>query len=135
MFVLYTSIKTSQEFLDIKYTKDKNAFMDVYVEDIDDSLVPTAPEDILEKVSELNVEQNKQDEEEKVKTTHKKVDQAKPTSKPQNQEEVKPKDDFIPEPSEKKLEEEVKKESSLLDLFSNLDSNKFDDATKAEDDG
>lgn len=143
MLTLYLSNKVVQTFDDVKYTKDKDAYMDVYVADIDDSPIPTAPERALEEISELNVEaKDEKVEEEKLKTTHKKVDEAPKPTPTKEESKSEPVKDIIPEPTldpkpiEDKKEEpktEPVKEETPIDLFSDIDSDKLSKAAKAEE--
>lgn len=135
----------------VKYTDDINATRDqVTIADIDD-LIPAAPDTALEKVSDVKTDTKEElVDEEKLKTTHKKVDQTpKPKQEAPKKEEPKPElkkeevapstKDEIKKPEEPKEEpkepkkEEPKPEVNPLDLFASIDDKKLSDAVKSED--
>ncbi|QKF65242.1 TonB C-terminal domain-containing protein [Campylobacter corcagiensis] len=130
--VLYLSNKAFQNLENVRYTDDINATRDqVTIADIDD-LIPAAPEDALEKPSEIKAETEEEVEEEKLKTTHKKPDEA---SKPK-QEQPKPepkKEEPAPNQDSTEPIKIAKEEPKLLDLFSDINSTKINEAAKSEE--
>ena len=141
--VLYMSYRSSQALPDIKYTKDENAFMDVYMIDIDDSPTPISPKETADEVSTEVVKETKPAEEEKVKTTNKQTNLQEetipPPPKTESKEEAKetPKEEPKPEPApqEKPEPKPEKKEDPkpLSDLFSDVDTKKLDEVAKKEE--
>lgn len=138
--ILYLSNEAVKNLDSVRYTDDINATRDqVTIADIDD-LIPAAPQEALEETSEIKTKTNEEVvEEEKLKTTHKKVDQIPPTSKPERpQEKPGPKKEEpsinqdVVEPT-KVAKEEQKPEPNPLDLFADINSDKLDEAIKAED--
>ncbi|CZE50252.1 TonB C-terminal domain-containing protein [Campylobacter geochelonis] len=128
--LLYTATKS--ELASVKYTKDKDAYMDIYLQDIDDSPTPIAPQkaDIQEKNIDKKAE--KPDEEEKLKTTNKKVEEApKKTEKAKSEDKAKEEKTTLSPLAQKQVDENktskkepekvVKKEDSLSDLFASID--------------
>lgn len=134
--ILYIAYSSETKSLpDIKYTKDKDAFMDVYMLDIDDFPTPVAPKETADKIDTKSVEKLKPDEEESTKTTNKptKPQESKPTPKV---EEKKPELDTeaISEEKPKEVEKKPKEDSkSLSDLFNDVDANKINETAKKEE--
>ncbi|WP_050334193.1 TonB C-terminal domain-containing protein [Campylobacter ureolyticus] len=115
LFFAYNS--KTKYFEDQKYTKDKDAFMDITVVDIDDSLAPVSKDSQeLEDEKEEIIEKkpNLQDEDESLKTTNKKV--------PPKEEKKE-----TPKPVEKLKNEE------LSDLFKDINKTKLEENIKQED--
>ncbi|MDU7069883.1 TonB C-terminal domain-containing protein [Campylobacter ureolyticus] len=114
LFFAYNS--KTKYFEDQKYTKDKDAFMDIMIMDIDDSLAPVSKDSKeLEDEKEEIIEKkpNLQDEDESLKTTNKKVpskeekkETPKPVEKPKNEE----LSDLFKDINKTKLEENIKQE-------------------------
>lgn len=131
--VLYLSNKAFQNLENVRYTDDINATRNqVTIADIDD-LIPAAPEDALEQTSEIKAEAKKEEvEEEKLKTTHKKVDQEPPAKlEPQKPEPKKEKP--VPNQDSTEPTKVAKEEQKPLDLFSDLNSTKINEAAKSEE--
>ncbi|PSM51595.1 Tol-Pal system subunit TolA [Campylobacter blaseri] len=106
----------------IKYTKDKDAYMDIYVMDIDDSLNALATANEASKTEEKLQKSNDSIEEESIKTTHKKVSEVIEKSENKKQETIE---------APKKIEEKPKE--NLLDLFNSADKKKLEEARKKEE--
>lgn len=107
----------------IKYTKDKDVYVDIYVMDIDDSLnILSTQKEVKETKEVEKVTKEKALEEETIKTTHKKVDD-------------KPKEEKK-EVVEKKVETiaEKPKDEPLSNLFEDIDKKKLEEEAKKEED-
>lgn len=118
-FLLYKVTQVDEAA--IKYTDDKNAFMDVVVADIDDSPIPKSPELNHSDTKIDEIKADKKEEKPEVKTTVKQLEE--PAVAPESAKEPPKKVEEIPpikevsKPVEEKPKEEPKKES-LSDLFS-----------------
>jgi len=137
----------SQTLPDIKYTKDKDAYMDVYMIDVDDFPTPISPKETSDVVSPTATTDSKEAEEAKVKTTNKQTTTQKaapPKPKEEPKEEVKEvvKEPLIEEVPKEPVKEEKKEEKQvtkkeepklLSDLFSDINTTKLNEAAKKEE--
>lgn len=136
LFLLLFKISTREEEAP-RYTDDKNAFMDVFVMDVDDSPVIRG-EDLNKENNKETIKSDKKVEEEQIKTTTKQITPTTPPPQKQKEEVVEKKEttkdikpDDVPDPDKKvkkeeqkkKVEKKVEKQKSLNDLFASATDN------------
>lgn len=132
------------------YTDDQNAFMDVYVMDIDDSLIAKSPK-FSQKQNDINLKTDKKSDKQEIKTSTKEIKEVKPKEQvKESKEEIKepvkeepkkvekePVKELIPDENAKEVKKETPKEKSpsLSDLFasSTKDNKNLQDSKKQED--